>query len=208
MKHVYVVTHPQASHHTAGRVGGWYDSTLTELGRQQAARIGLRLRELISKGVPAELYSSDLRRAVQTAEAIARSLQIPVQATADLREISYGEAEGRPQAWLDGRFVFPPKIGHRLDHRYGLAGAESRHELGERVYRAMERILASPCPQQIIVTHGFALTFVVAAWIKLPLAAADYIHVQSTSGGITTLVEDDLFANRGIVRLNDTAHLE
>ena len=31
MKHLYVVTHPQATHHTEGVVGGWYDSELTEL---------------------------------------------------------------------------------------------------------------------------------------------------------------------------------
>lgn len=52
-----------------------------------------------------------------------------------------------------------------------------------------DRILARPCPHQVIVTHGFALTFVVAAWIKMPLDAAGYIAVQATSGGLTRLVE-------------------
>jgi probable phosphoglycerate mutase len=133
---------------------------------------------------------------------------VPVQITADLREISYGEAEGQPQAWLDARSVFPPKSGNRMDHQYGLAGAECRREVAERTYRAMERILASPCAHQIIVTHGFALTFVVAAWIKMPLDAAGYIAVSSTSGGITRLVEDNVFHNRAIVSVNDTTHLE
>lgn len=208
MKQIYVVTHPEAVHHTEGRVGGWHDSALTELGLQQADRIGQRLRELIPQEARPELYASDLRRTMQTAEAIACALQIPIQATADLREISYGEAEGQPQAWLDARFVVPPRVGNRMDHRYGLAGAESRRELAERIYQAMERIVASPCAHQIIVTHGFALTFVVAAWIKMPREAADYVHVQATSGGITQLVEDDVFGNRSIVRLNDTTHLD
>jgi probable phosphoglycerate mutase len=208
LKHLYVVTHPQSQHHTEGRVGGWYDRGLTELGQRQASAIGERLRELLPEEAAAELYSSDLLRAAQAAEVIALHLGVPVQITDDLREISSGEAEGQPQAWLDERYVYPPKSGNRMDHRNGLAGAESRRELAERIYCAMERILASSCSHQIIVTHGFALTFVVAAWIKMPLEAADYIAVKTTSGGITQLVEDDVFHNRGIVSLNETAHLK
>ena len=207
MKHLYVVTHPQSQHHIDGLVGGWYNSGLTDLGLSQASRIGQRIRKLLPEGAPAELYSSDLLRAYQTAEAIANRLRTPIQTMADLREKSYGDAEGKPQAWLDGRFVYPPKIGDRMDHREGITGAESRREFAARIYRAMDRILASPCPYQIVVTHGFALTFVVAAWITMPLDAAGQIAVQSTSGGISHLFEDDVFSNRGIVSLNDTSHL-
>ena len=208
LKHLYVVTHPQSQHHTDGLVGGWYDSGLTEPGLRHAARIGQRIRELLPEEAPAELYSSDLLRAYQTTEAIAHCLDVPIQTTADLREKSYGAAEGKPQAWLEARFVHAPPSGNRMDHREGIPGAESKREFGERIYHAMDRILASPCPYQIIVTHGFALTFVVAAWIKMPLDAAGSIHVTSTSGGITHLCEDDVFSNRGIVHLNDTSHLD
>ena len=208
MKHLYVVTHPQATHHVDGLVGGWYDSELTALGRSQAAAIARRLRALIPEDASVELYSSDLKRAYQAAEAIARRLDVPIQGMADLREISYGEAEGRPQAWLQERYVYPPQAGNRLDHHHGIPGAERRRDLADRIYRAMERILASPCAHQIIVTHGFALTFVVAAWIEMPLDAAGSIAVTATSGGITHLCEDDRFHNRGIVSLNDTAQLD
>ena len=209
MKNLYVVTHAQATHHTDGLVGGWYDSGLTDLGLSQAASIATRIHELLPQAAPAELHSSDLRRALQTAEAIAHRIQTPIQATADLREKSYGVAEGKPQAWLwlDAAFVHPPKIGNRMDHRDGIAGSESKREFAERIYRAMDRILASSCSHQIIVTHGFALTFVVAAWINMPIESASFINVTSTSGGITHLFEDDDFSNRGIVSLNETSHL-
>jgi len=208
VKHLYVVTHTQSKHHIERLVGGWYDSELTDLGLIQAALIGRRLRELVPEDAPVELYSSDLKRAYQTAEAIARLVRAPIQATADLREKSYGEAEGKPQAWLDERFVFPRKTGNRLDHHEGIAGAETRRHIAARVYRAMDRILASPCPYQIVVTHGFALTFVVAAWIKMPIDAAGHIAVTSTSGGITHLIEDDVFHNHGIASLNETYLLD
>jgi 2,3-bisphosphoglycerate-dependent phosphoglycerate mutase len=208
VKHLYVVTHAHSQHHAEGLVGGWYDRGLTELGLAQAARIGRRIRELLPVDAPVELYSSDLMRAYQTAEAIARLVGAPIQATADLREKSYGEAEGKPRAWLEERFVHPPKTGDRMDHREGIPGAETRREFAVRIYRAVDRILASPCPHQVAVTHGFALTFVVAAWIRMPLEAAGYVAVRATSGGITRLVEDDVFHNRVIESLNETAHLD
>ena len=208
MRNLYVVTHPQSTHHTDGRVGGWFDSALTELGLVQAARMAQRIREHLPEDAPTEIYSSDLRRAYQTAEAIAHRLRTPIRTTPDLREISYGAAGGQPQSWLGERFVYPPRVGNRLDHCYGIPGAETRREFATRLYRAMDRILASPCPYQVVVTHGFALTFVVAAWIEMPLNAAGAIAVASTSGGITHLREDDAFHNRGVVTLNDTSHLD
>lgn len=208
MKNLYVVAHAQSQHHIDRLVGGWYDTGLTELGRRQASCVAERLRELVPNDAAVELYSSDLLRAYQTAEAISGLFGVPIQATADLREKSYGEAGGKPQAWLDERFAFPPSTGNRMDHDEGVAGAETRRDIARRIYRAMYQILASPCSHQVIVTHGGALTFVVAAWIKMPLDAAGHIAVKSTSGGITQLVEDDLFFNRGIVSLNETAHLE
>jgi probable phosphoglycerate mutase len=95
-----------------------------------------------------------------------------------------------------------------MDHRAGIPGAETKREFVTRIYRAVDRILASSCPYQVVVTHGFALTFVVAAWIKMPLEATGYVAVRATSGGITRLVEDDLFHNRIIESINETSHLE
>ena len=207
MKYVYVVAHTESQHHVDGLVGGWYDSVLTARGRMDAAAIGRRLRELIPEGEPVEIHSSDLLRARETAEAIATVLAVPVFPTAGLREKSYGEAEGRPQAWLDERFVFAPKLGERMEHRDGIAGAENKREFATRIYHAIETILERSCERQVIVTHGFALTFVVAAWIKMPLDSAGYINIRSSSGGISQLVEDDTFHNRAIVSVNDTSHL-
>lgn len=59
----------------------------------------------------------------------------------------------------------------------------------------------------VLVTHGFALTFVVAAWARLPVDALGYLNLRSTPGGITVLREDDLFHNRQVVRRDDVAHL-
>ena len=209
-RQLLVVTHPEATHHVEGVVGGWHDSQLTPRGLEQAARVARRLRQAIPLQARPEIFASDLQRCLQTAEVIAARIEAPVHALPDLREISYGEAEGRPQAWLDERFVYPPAEGNqpRLDHAYGISGAETRRMAAERIYRAMDLILSSPAQHLVIVTHGFALTFVVAAWIGMPLEAAGLIGIPVSSGSITTLRQEPPFFNRSILRLNDTSHLE
>ncbi|SDF19469.1 probable phosphoglycerate mutase [Blastococcus aurantiacus] len=207
MRRLYVVTHPEAAHHLSGEVGGWSDTELSERGLRQADAVAARIRELVPADAAVQLHSSDLTRTVQTAEAIGARLDVQPVLLPGLREKSYGVAEGRPQAWLDARFVPPSPTGDRMDHSEGIEGAETRREFAVRVYAAVDRILAGPGAHHVVVTHGFALTFVVCAWIRMPLEATGYVNFRSTSGGITVLEEDDFFANRSVVRLDETAHL-
>lgn len=123
---LYVVTHPQATHHVDGLVGGWYDSDLTEKGLRDARNIAGALRARIPPTAAVEVVSSDLLRARRTAAVIAETLATVEVLDPRLREKSYGEAEGRPQSWLDDRFVVPPASGNRLAHDEGLPGAETR----------------------------------------------------------------------------------
>jgi len=204
---LWVVTHPEATHHVAGVVGGWHDSVLTREGRCDAAAIGRELRTRIPQGAAVELYSSDLARAAQTATAIGAALEVEPILMEGLREKSYGEAEARPQAWLGERFIPPPAGGDRMNHFEGIPGSETRAEFASRIYAAMEAILGLPCERQIIVTHGFALTFVVACWIGMPLSSAGYVNFRASSGSISELHEDDYYHNRQVVQLNDVRHL-
>jgi probable phosphoglycerate mutase len=207
LRSLYVVTHPESVHHVTDLVGGWFDSELTDRGFRQAELIAERIRELVPDDAAVELYSSDLTRADQTARVIARKLGVEPIVVEGLREKSYGEAEGKAQTWLDERFLPPPPTGDRMNHHEGIAGAETKHDFAARVYDAVDAILSSPCSHQLVVTHGFALTFVVAAWIHLPLESAGYANMRASSGGITVLEQDDFFHNRTVVSLNDTAHL-
>jgi len=207
MRTLYVVTHPEATHHVEGVVGGWHDSHLTPAGVRAAASIAQALRARIPDTAEVELYSSDLHRTLRTAEEVAEVFGVKPVLDRRLREKSYGEAGGRPQEWLDRRFVPPPAVGERLDHDEGVEGAETKSELVKRIYAAMDEILQSPCAHQIIVTHGGSLTFVVTSWIKMPIEAVGYAGFRAPSGSITTLREDDFFHNRQVVSLGDTLHL-
>lgn len=207
MRTLYVVTHPEATHHVEGIVGGWHDSLLTPSGVRAAVRVARALRAQIPQGTEVELYSSDLWRCRRVADEVAELFGVRPVLDRRLREKSYGEAGGRPQEWLDRRFVPPPAVGERMAHDEGVADSETKADWAQRIYAATEDILRSPYEHQIIVTHGGSLTFLVASWIKMPIESAGYVSFRAASGSITTLREDDFFHNRQVVSLGDTRHL-
>ena len=104
-KTIYVVTHPEATHHVERLVGGWHDSVLTANGRRDAQVIARVLRARIPSDVEAELFSSDSLRARTTAEAIGESLGTDVITDPRLREKSYGIADGRRVGWTRASFL-------------------------------------------------------------------------------------------------------
>ena len=207
MRSIYVVTHPEATHHIERVVGGWYDSRLTPAGIRAAVSIAQALRARIPADAEVEVISSDLQRTRRTADETATVFGVQPIEDHRLRERSYGEAEGRSQEWLDQRFVPPPVLGDRMGHDVGVPGAETTRTFARRVYAAMEEILRRPCEHQIIVTHGGTLTFVVACWIGMPIESLGHVDFRASSGSITTLHEDDYFHGHQLVSLGDTRHL-
>ena len=219
MKRLFVVTHPEATHHVDGLVGGWFDSALTERGLHAAERIAKSLQSDFGLGsvdgagdgarpsAGVRIVSSDLLRTRQTAEVIADALGVPVELERGLREKSYGVAEGRPQSWLDERFITPPSAGERMDHDEGIDGSETKLEWFTRVYAAMERLEESTAAAAedsldlVIVTHGGSATPVIASWMRIPLTACAYAAFRVGSGSITVLTEDDHFHNRSLTVL-------
>jgi probable phosphoglycerate mutase len=204
MKNIYVVTHAESVHHVEGKVGGWYDTGLTERGKVQAKRTADRLKEAIKQDTPV-ITSSDLLRAKETAEIIGGVFACEIHSTPGLRELSYGKAEGRPQKWLDERIV-PAADDNRLDH-LNIEQGETKRDFITRIYSALDHIVRGDIPTQVVVTHGFALTFVVARWIKMPAESAGFVNFRASPGGITHLQEDDFWRNRTVKLLNDTSHL-
>ncbi|WP_402463738.1 histidine phosphatase family protein [Isoptericola aurantiacus] len=204
---VLVVTHPEAAHHVDGVVGGQFDSELTAEGRDDAERIAAVLAGRVGVEGSRAVISSDLRRTAQTAAVIGDVLGVEPDLDGRLREKSYGVAGGRAQSWLDERFVPPPAVGDRLRHHEGVDGAETRLEVACRVYEAMTDVLARDVDDLVVVTHGYAATFVVAAWIGMPIEAAGHVAFPVCSGSITTLREDPFFHNRAVTAVGETAHL-
>ena len=85
MKTIITIQHTQSVHHTNGMVGSWTDWQLSQLGVEQANRIGEKLKAELSQK-KFVMYSSDLLRAKQTAEIVGRYLGLTPIFKTQLRE--------------------------------------------------------------------------------------------------------------------------
>ena len=204
MTTLFAIVHAEATHHVDQIVGGWFDSELTARGRMQARDTAEELRSRISD-VP-RIYSSDLKRSVQTAEPIASAFGVVPLTEPDLREVGCGIAEGKSRAWLEARIVLPPAGANRLDHRI-CDGAETRREAATRVYRFVETLRGGPSGPLIVVTHGFAFTFLVSAWVGVPIESVGSVRFVAEAGSISTLEFDPQWGEHRVVRLNELTHM-
>ncbi|WP_280217964.1 histidine phosphatase family protein [Nocardia neocaledoniensis] len=206
MQNLFVVSHPHAEHTEADLVGGWYDSRLTARGRRDAHLIAGALQRGRDGGRPLRITTSDLVRCAETAAILAPVLDVEVTRDRRLREISFGDAEGRPNEWLR-RHQVPAPDSDRLDHRGPVPGAETRREVATRVGACVGELMADLAYDHVVVTHGFALTFVITTWMRIPVDAAGFASFATTPGAITHLRLDDYWRNRTLVSLADTSHL-
>ncbi len=115
---------------------GHTDLGLSELGHRQAE---LAVPAVKTKNIDI-IYSSDLKRAVETAEPSAKALGLPVHPTADFREIFLGDWEG--VSCRDLAEANDPIYMIDFKSRFGYfraPGGESSEELGERIYKMAEK---------------------------------------------------------------------
>ena len=68
-----------------------------------------------------------------------------------------------------------------MGHDEGVPGAETKLAFAQRVYAAMDAILECWCEHQVIVTHGYAVTFVLASWIRMPIESLGYVNFLAAS---------------------------
>lgn len=92
MGKIYLIRHAEAEGNLYRRVHGWYDSALTHRGLEQAASLTQRFHDVHIDAV----YTSDLRRARTTAQAIANPRGLAITEEPNLREIHMGIYEDVP----------------------------------------------------------------------------------------------------------------
>jgi probable phosphoglycerate mutase len=205
MRNLYIVRHTESEHHVQKLLGGWYDFPLTEKGKNQAAQIATNLFiEIKTRGIP--VYSSDLKRCSEMADIFAKVFGSQVILNSNLREMNFGEGEGKPQKWRSENIIPKPVDGDRLDYRR-FKNAESRREVGMRAYAFLDSILSKPDKNIIAITHGHFSTFLIMAWLKVPVENMGYGDFKVSSGGLTLLNEDDFWGNRNIIYTNKMDYL-
>lgn len=153
MKKILLIQHCQSEQHLNGMCGGWTDWPLTELGHKQAENIGKTLKAELKDVTGYRLISSDLTRARQTAEVIGRHLNLTPEFRPSLREIN-GAPIGKSREWSRAHALPRPDGVSPIDHK-AFPETESTREAYARAQAAMEQIVALPCENVIVVSHGY-----------------------------------------------------
>lgn len=186
MTRLYIWRHGRTLWNAERRIQGQTDVELDETGHTQAATAAAHLARL----QPDAIVSSDLRRAVQTAEYLAERTGLPIQLDARLRERYFGEWQGLTDAELAERY---PEVHARWRHGQrddAAVGMESMADLEKRATAAfLDAAEALPGGSTVITAHGGTAKYGVAALLGWPdgisrslgpLANCHWIELRNT----------------------------
>jgi probable phosphoglycerate mutase len=152
---VCVARHGETDWNIVGILQGWIDVEINDQGRRQAFEMAAAFADL---GF-ACIYSSPLRRALETAEIIGRALRLaPPRCLDGLKERNFGAIQGIPKAELaDLNPILLQQILKRNPACIFEQG-ESMDEFADRVLAALMSIAAtSPGKRVLVITHGWVM---------------------------------------------------
>ncbi len=199
-----LVRHGESEHHVRGLTGGWTDTALTDRGRYQAERVG---RALAATSCQADTWflSSDLLRARQTAEIIAKHTGIRPEFHAKLRELNNGAAKNKTLE--EAKQIALPLTKPAVD--WGpYPEAESWRTMTNRLMAFLATVIdRTEKDSVLIVSHGNAMIAIVHWWLQLDQTYWSSISYDFDCGSITHLSVNQ-WAERAISKLNDISHLK
>ena len=201
MKTIITIQHTQSVHHTNGMVGSWTDWKLSELGVEQANRIGERLiAELFEKKFV--MYSSDLLRARQTAENVGKYLGLSPILRTELRERNLGRCCGKSVQWLRENLEMQEKT---IDDRL-FSDAVSRRDEWNRLQPFFDEVMASNDENIIIVSHGDLLSVFNTMFLGLSIETINTSEMFGLAGGVSYMFENNE-GKRFIKRMSDMSYV-
>lgn len=201
MKNIITVQHTQSVHHTNGMVGSWTDWDLTELGKRQADNIGGNLKAELD-GKDFIIYSSDLARAKQTAEIVAKYFGVVPIFKTELRERNLGKCCGKSVQWLRDNIECQEKT---IDDRL-FSDAESRRDEWNRLKPFFDSIMADDSENILIVSHGDLLSVFNAMFLGLSVESINNGEIFGLAGGVSQMFENN-DGKRFIKRISDMSYM-
>ena len=164
-----LIRHGQTDWNLEGRYQGQSDVPLNDNGRAQARSI---VEKLKGRNFSA-IYSSDLSRARETAEPIAKAFGIPLRIEPRLREINQGEWEGQLVDNLKARYseLWAQRAVDPANVRP--PGGETVGEVATRVYAALDDIARTfPTGDVLVVSHGLSIATAICRAQNIPVGQA------------------------------------
>lgn len=202
---IVAIRHGETAWNVGGRLQGHLDIALNETGRLQAQRLAQAMagREPLDA-----IYSSDLSRARDTAQAVAQATGAPLRVDAGLRERCFGDFQGQTFEQVTQAHPQDAERWRRRDPHWAPAGdgGESLLVFRERVTQTVQALAAQNVGKNIaIVTHGGVLDVLYRAAARLGLQDARTWELTNTA------VNRLLWSSEGglsLVGWADVSHLE
>ncbi len=197
-----IVRHCEAEGNKYRTFQGHTDSDISDKGKIQLDLLSVRCRNMHIDA----LYSSPLKRAYATAEAVNRFHHLPIQIEPGLIEINGGEWEG--EKWAELPDIYPEQA-----HNWNCAPWDFKTEKGEsmrqvydRVWDAVCRIVkANPGKTVCIASHGCAIRNLLCRCMNKPIEELNTVDWVDNTG--ISIVDFDENMNPHIELLNDASHL-
>lgn len=197
-----LVRHCQAEGNLNATFQGWVDTDITENGKRQLELLSEKLKDNKIDAV----YSSPLKRAVKTAEAVNKYHNHEIKLVDDLKEIGAGEWEGKDWVYIEENFSKEYETWKSEPDKFKAPNGESMIECYERGVTALDKIAKIHKGETVaVVTHG-AMIRTLMCW-----ANCIGLHEISTidfcdNTGISTVIVDENGA-RELLKFNDSSHL-
>jgi phosphoserine phosphatase len=195
-----LVRHGESTWNFEHRIQGQSDPPLSEEGRRQAERLGRRLH-----GLPLEaFYSSDLKRAFETAEVLASATGMNPEPMRALREIYLGEWEGLQTEELAQRYPEAWRTWSAEPDWDLVPGGEGAARFESRVAAAVDELFARHHEGDVlVVTHGGVIQTALGGVLGRPSRGLFVFKIQNAS--ITLLEKRN--GRLVIAGVNDTGRL-
>ncbi len=200
MKTIITIQHTESVHHTNGMVGSWTDWDLSDKGKEQAKCIGEKMAKEF-EGWKFVMYSSDLKRAQQTADIVGQHIGVTPILIKELRERNLGKCVGKSVQWLKENIECQEKT---IDDRM-FTDAESRRDEWNRLLPFFNKIMESEEENIIIVSHGDLLSVFNAMFLGLDVESLNHIDLFGLAGGVSRMFVNNE-GKRIIKKLSDMSY--
>ena len=202
--HVLLIRHGQSEGNAERRFGGHTPTPLSPRGRRQAHATAHALKDEQLTAI----YSSDLLRAIETAEPLAKLTGLPVNATNAFRERSVGVMEGLTFEHAAQQHPDQYAALLRRDFEHVLTGGESYRQLLDRAWQKLDEVIAQHKGGRIAVFSHTGTICILALHLMGALDAPELkpVWIMSANCAVTRFeLRDDGFVR--VLTLNDTRHL-
>ncbi len=164
---ILLLRHGETDWNLQGRCQGITDLDLNDRGKRQAMDVAAHLS---TEKIDA-IYSSDLKRALHTAEIIRQSHDLDVTVDSDFRELNHGELEGL--TFTDIRSFYPDFLTRWRSEPAQLIvpGGERLVDVEQRIWKGMQRIASSHSSDEriVVVSHNFPILAILCRITGTPL---------------------------------------